>query len=380
MGSFPPSGAKANTRGQRKVRREFLGRVLAVQRPAGRVGDLGGGEQRCLVGSGSLGPRAGALSRPPAGPGVQSARRAGAPGGFRGRRGLPPAALREQPQAFLARRLRLTSLPRLLHRKPRLQGRVATERSVFNSGAGQRAGSAPCAPPSSEVPEPAEPASGAPGSAGREERAEVSAAGDSLRPFPRGVGAGHPGSGSCAGPASAQPGQVGARRGRTAAVAGAEGSPADPSRRFPGRPQSGPRTGSPGFGARCAAGLGPCGRGARRAWLRAAGKSGRSARPFDAPGPFDPLGMGWEIPSETSPREVLRSTGGQAVALLISVPERQVASSRPQPTGRGLGPRSEGRQVGEGCGNSASGPRDSVGTAWASGGSVTSGRGRVRVP
>lgn len=34
--------------------------------------------------------------------------------------------------------------------------------------------------------------------------------------------------------------------------------------------------------------------------------------------------------------------------------------------------------MGEGCGNSASGPRNSARTAWASGGSATSGRGRER--
>lgn len=126
----------------------------------------------------------------------------------------------------------------------------------------------PSAPPSSEVPEPAEPGSCAPARQDRQqERPEVSAAGDSLRPLPRGVGAGHPGSDLCAGPASAQRGKVGARRGRTAAVAGAEGSPAGPSRRFPGQPQSGPRDGVAGVS----------GVAAPRGWVRVEGSAARLA-------------------------------------------------------------------------------------------------------
>lgn len=173
MGYFPPSGVKTNPRGQSKVRREFLGLVPAVQRLAGPVGDLGRGEQRCLVGSGISGPRAGALRPPPAHPGVQSARRAGVPawGSLRPSSGT-------QPQAFLTRRLRLTSLPRPLRHGRVCRAGWLPSVSEFNSGAGQRVGSAPSAPPSSEVPEPAEPGSGAPGSAGQEERPEVSAAGD----------------------------------------------------------------------------------------------------------------------------------------------------------------------------------------------------------
>lgn len=38
MGYFPPSGVKASTRGQRKVRGGFLGLARAVQRLVDRVG------------------------------------------------------------------------------------------------------------------------------------------------------------------------------------------------------------------------------------------------------------------------------------------------------------------------------------------------------